>query len=619
MTEEKQTEAVRPARVAMLWALTSGHRGRFAAAMAAMALATLLAYIPPLIGRTAIDHFIAGDPLAGPGWLTALFGDLGARSYAARGLLLAGLAIVALTAVGGVLQFLQSRWVAVASEAIARSLRTRMYDRVQRLPCRFHDEHDSGDLIQRAGSDVETVRQFYAVQGIEIGRALLMAAVALPIMLHLHKTLGLLAMALVPPILVYATVFFSAIRERFQQMDEAESEMTSVLQENLAGIRVVRAFARQAHECEKFGVRNAAYRTGWRRLMRLFAWYWGLSDFACLTQSGIVLLVGTRYVARGEMTVGTFYAFWMYVGMFLWPVRHLGQVLADLGKAFVSVGRLAEILEAPTEDTIDGIAVAAPGGDAWAEGGPRLPEARGEIVFDRVTFAHASGDCVIDDVSFRVAAGETLAVLGPSGSGKSTLVNLLLRFYDVRDGRIALDGLALPDWDRRALRSQFGVVMQEPFLYARTIRDNIGLGRTDAREDEIVAAAGVACIHETINGFHQRYDTLVGERGVMLSGGQRQRVAIARAILRDPPVLILDDALSAVDTRTERMILDALRRRRGRRTTLVIAHRLSTLMAADRVIVLERGRITQAGTPAGLASEPGLYRRLWEAQSADAI
>ncbi len=618
---DDQTAAKR-SRVRILWALTAGERGRLGAALACMTLATLAGYVPPLIGRVTIDHVIAGGELGAPGWARAVLAWLGAASAPARTLFLAGVAIVALTALSGVLQFLQSRWVAVAAEAVARALRMRLYDHIQRLPCRYLDQHDTGDLIQRASSDVDTVRQFYAVQAIEIGRSAVMVGVALPIMMRLHMTLGLLAMLLVPPIIIYATIFFALIRQSFQRMDEAEGAMTAVLQENITGIRVVRAFARQAYEADKFGARNAAYCTGWRHLMRLFAWYWSISDLICLTQLGIVLLVGTRYVARGELSVGTFYAFWMYVNMFLWPIRHLGQVLAELGKASVSVGRLREILDAPTEDAAS--AAATPSGDRQQDAPAGTAPARdaatigGEIVFEHVTFAHAPEVDVLDDVSFRVAVGQTLAVVGPSGSGKSTLINLLLRFYDARTGRVLIDGIPLTDWDRRALRARIGVVMQEPFLYARTIRDNIVISHAEAGDEEIAEAASVACIHETISTFHQQYDTVIGERGITLSGGQRQRVAIARAILSNPPILILDDALSAVDTRTERMILDALQRRRGRRTTIVIAHRLSTLMAADSIIVLERGRITQAGTHAELVDTAGLYRRLWEAQTVDA-
>jgi ATP-binding cassette subfamily B protein len=303
------------------------------------------------------------------------------------------------------------------------------------------------------------------------------------------------------------------------------------------------------------------------------------------------------------MTVGTLVAFLQYEAMLIWPVRQLGRILTDTGKAIVSLGRVEEILHQPEESQPRTVST------RFAD------RVRGEITLREVGFSH-NGKRVLDGISIHIAAGETLALLGPSGSGKSTLVNLLLRFYEYDEGSITLDGTELKDLDRKSVRSQFGVVMQEPFLYSKTLRENITLGRHTATEPEAVEAATAAAIHESIEGFDKKYDTLVGERGVTLSGGQRQRVAIARAMLRDAPILILDDALSAVDTRTETTILDALRRRRGRHTTILIAHRLSTLMQADHVVVLEHGRVVQYGTHAELVTRDGLYRRLWQIQGA---
>jgi ATP-binding cassette subfamily B protein len=413
------------------------------------------------------------------------------------------------------------------------------------------------------------------------------------------------------------------VQGSFKAADEAEGKMTTVLQENLTGIRVVRAFARQDFERTKFAERNEGHRRLTYRLFVVMAFYWAASDLLVLLQTAAVLVVGAARVAHGTMSVGTFVAFLQYEAMLVWPVRQLGRILTEVGKAVVSLGRVQEILDQPREADHqvvggeDDVVVPSSGNsNGHPSSSNTLPRrSRGDITLRDVSFSHA-GRRVLDRVSINIPAGSTLALLGPSGAGKSTLVHLLLRLYDYDEGSITLDGTEITLRPRKYVRSQFAVVMQEPFLYSKSLRENIVLGRHAAAESEAIEAASAAAIHESIEAFEQKYDTLIGERGVTLSGGQRQRVAIARALLRDAPVLVLDDALSAVDTRTESTILDALRDRRGRHTTIVIAHRLSTLRQADHVIVLEHGRVTQSGTHDQLVAAEGLYRRLWQIQGA---
>ncbi len=588
-----------------LWNLMSGQRFRYGAAIAAMVLSAAIMFLPPLIGRAAIDYVIDGKELYAPQFVKNFVEWFGGRSLLARNLWIAGAAMVGLTALSGLFGYLKGRWASIASESIARRLRNRLYDHLQHLPCSYHDKTNTGDLMQRCSSDVETIRMFLAMQVVEIGRGGVTLAVAVPIMLAMNARMAILAMLLLGPILIFSCVFFIKVRNIFKQMDEAEGAMTAMLQENLTGIRVVRAFARQGFECEKFGEKNARYRNHWFGLMRVMAWFWSCSDAMCMAQYGIVLVAGGYSIAAGRISVGTFFAFLMIVNMYLWPIRRIGKIMADLGKATVSIGRVGEILDEQCEDHADKVKIAP----------SRAERAGGEIVFENINFAHEDGTHVLDNISLHVEPGRSLAILGPSGSGKSTLINLLLRLYDYRDGSIRLDGRELREMDRKFVRSQIGVVLQEPFLYSRSLRENIKLGRSAAHDEEMVEAASVACVHEAIADFDSGYDTVVGERGVTLSGGQQQRVALARAILKDPPILILDDALSSVDTRTENLILGALRQRHGRHTTLVIAHRLSTLMSADMIIVLENGRIVQSGTHENLLKEPGLYRRLWKIQS----
>lgn len=589
----------------ILWGLMAGQRLRYGVAIAAMVVSVAATFVPPLIGRAAIDYVIAGEELYAPQFVKNFVEWIGGQSMLARNLWIAGSAMVGLIALSGLFGYLKGRWASIASESIARNLRNRLYDHLQHLPCSYHDKAETGDLVQRCSSDVETIRLFLAMQVVEIGRGGVTLAVAIPIMLAMNARMALLAMVLLGPILIFSFAFFIKVRNVFKRMDEAEGAMTATLTENLAGIRVVRAFARQGFECEKFGEKNARYRNRWLELMRVMAWFWSCSDVMCMAQYGIVLVAGGYYIAAGTMTVGTFFAFFMFVNMYLWPIRRIGKIMADLGKATVSIGRVGEILDAKREDHTDQVKITR---------GP-AERASGEIVFENISFTHGDGTHVLDNISLRVEPGRSLAILGPSGSGKSTLINLLLRLYDYRDGSIHLDGRELREMDRKFVRSQIGVVLQEPFLYSRSLRENIKLGRSAAHDEEIFEAASAAHVHDAIAGFEGGYDTVVGERGVTLSGGQQQRVALARAILKNPPILILDDALSSVDTRTENLILQALRQRHGTRTTLIIAHRLSTLMAADRTIVLDRGRIVQFGTHEELLKEPGLYRRLWEIQS----
>jgi len=609
------------------WHLMRGQRLRFGLALAFLTLATAMNYLVPLVGAATIDHAIGTRPEESASTLMgALLRLVGGSENLRDNLWLAPALMVGLTAIGGICSYLKGRQSSLASDGIARRLKDDLYDHLNHLPSRYLDRADTGDLVQRCTSDVETTRQFLSAQVMEIGQAIILALTALPLLLMLSPKMTLVAFALIPPLIVYGYVYFQRVKHVFKSVDEAEGALTSVIQENLTGIRVVRAFARQDFEKAKFAGPNATFRDRNLRLLRLMSWYWSISDLVAFSQLGLVLLLGARWVGRGELSVGVLFAFLAYLGIMLWPVRQMGRILTDLGKTAVAIGRIQEILSVEREKDAAG---ALPGA---------LTPLRGELRVRDLHFSHAgrsaSADALpgsdprtgpsiapseapgaLNGVSFDVAPGETLAVLGPSGAGKSTLMHLLLRLYDYERGSIQLDGRELSSLPRSWVRQQFGTVMQEPFLFSKTLRDNIRLGQGSAPDREIEEAARAACIDETIRTFANGYDTLIGERGITLSGGQRQRIAIARAIVRNPPVLILDDALSAVDGETEALILGALQRRRGHSTTLVIAHRLSTLAHADRVIVLDHGRIIQSGTHTELAGTAGLYRRLWEIQT----
>jgi len=558
-------------------------------------------FAAPIIGGHAIDvinkqDFGYGDATL----LTAVQWLSGGLSYTGY-IWVAALASLTVTAIGGLFLYVRGRLAAQASENIARRVRDALYKRLHHISAKFYDTADTGDLVQRCSSDVETLRVFLVSDVIEIGRAIMLIVCVVPILFAIHVPLAIWSLCLMPFLITGAYVFFSKVKVAFQATDESEAAMTAALQENLTGIRVVRAFARQAYEIERFGAKNADFRNKNNRLIQLMGYYWSVSDFFAVSQMGIVLLAGGHFALQGSLTIGDLFIFMTCEAIVIWPVRQLGRVLTDTGKAVISLDRVNHILQEPEEA---------------ARHSPPTGRSVGHIVVQDLTFAYAGGEPVLTELSIDIPPGETLAIVGPPGSGKTSFIRALLRLYPYQQGSLTLDGEEISELDRFWLRAQIGVVLQDPFLYSRSIAANLAVGRPSAPQTDIVRACEEAAIHGAIASFPGGFDEMVGERGVTLSGGQRQRLALARALLKDPPVLVLDDSLSAVDTGTEQLILSALRKRKGQQTTIVIAHRLSSVMHADRIMVLERGRCVQLGTHAELAAVPGSYRNLCDLQGA---
>ncbi|MBX2803627.1 MAG: ABC transporter ATP-binding protein/permease [Myxococcales bacterium] len=589
--------------VRAVWHLMQGSRALYGAAIAALVVASCFLYLAPLIPQAVIDGVLMPPDDQEPGfWVTAPLAAMGGPSFVSRHLWVPALVVLGLTAVAGAATYLRGRWAAQASEAIVRRLRDRVYDHMQHLPSRFFDTAQTGDLLQRCTSDVETIRVFLANQVVEIGRALIMFFVPLPLMIQIDARMTGVAVLLLPFIVGFSVIFFLRVRTVFEQADEAEGEMTTTIQENLTGIRVVRAFGRQAFEEGRFAERNADHRGKDYRLYQLMAVFWSISDLMTFAQHVLVVGAGVMWVSTGELSVGALFYFLTAVSMFMYPLRQMGRIVADLGKATVALGRLRRILDEPAEQ--------APV--------PLVPlsSSTGALALAGVTFRYAEGaEPALKDLTLRIEPRSTVAFVGASGSGKSTLVSLLLRLYDPDEGSVTLDGRDLRTIEQQELRRQLAVVMQQPFLYSKTLGANLKLGRSEATLEDVHHAARTADVHETIVAFDDGYDTEVGERGVTLSGGQRQRVALARALLQRPSVLILDDSLSAVDTATESAILERLRERRGQQTTILIAHRLSTVALADRIFVLDEGRLVQQGTHDELVARAGPYRRMWRLQT----
>ena len=571
-------------------------------AMIATAMIVLIGFLTPILLAETIDSVLGTHPSTLPEFVLRPIRALGGRQFLVDHLWILGLVLVALNLINGVFTYMKGRLNAVASENIALTLRERLYAHLQHLPFAYHAKAETGDLIQRCTSDVDTIRRFLSVQVMEVVNAVLMVVIALTILLGRSVKITLISMVLVPPLFLFAMWFFKMVHKHFRYSDEAEGRMSAVLQENLSGVRVVRAFGQQQREVEKFDRASADFRHKTKHLYDLLATYWGGGDAMSMAQSMITLLVCVMYASRGEITVGTLIVFTTYVSMLLFPIRQLGRILSDAGKSMVSMERIQDILNQPVEpDEPDAL----------------RPGLHGDIVFDHVSFAYPDDNVpVLKDVSFTIPAGCTAAVLGGTGSGKSTMMYLLQRLYEPTSGKITIGGVNILDIDRSYLRSHVGLILQEPFLYSKTIRENVGIARREPEMPSIERAARIASASAFIAKADKGYDTLVGERGVTLSGGQKQRIAIARTLLKDNSILIFDDSLSAVDTETDAQIRAALSSEQKDVTTLIISHRVTTLSQADMILVLEDGRITQQGTHAELCRQPGLYQRINSIQTA---
>lgn len=577
-----------------------GNRLLYFGSIIFVGLATLLSLVSPLIMRFTLDNVIYGRSMELPAFLDRIVVGLGGIDGLRRNLWICGLALLAITIVNGVFQFVKGRWSAAASESIAKQLRDDLYDHIQRLPYDSHVKAETGDLIQRCTSDVETVRRFLSVQLVELGRAIIMLVAAIFIMIKIDKQMTLASVLVVPIIFTFAFVFFIKVQKAFLKADESEGRLSNILQENLTGVRVVRAFGRQVYEDEKFDRQNIEYRDLVNKLIRLLAMYWSLSDGLALFQIALVVVLGVYRASSGQITFGDMNVFVSYVSMLLWPIRQMGRILTDMGKTLVSVGRIQEILERPVESQ-DEDSVEAP--------------INGDIVFENVDFEYEKGKPILKNLSFRVKQGQTVAILGPTGSGKSSLVHLLQRLYDYTAGSITIGGVELKKIDKKWLRRQVGLVLQEPFLYSKTIKENIRIARPSASDEEVYQASRIASVHDVISEFEKGYDTPVGEKGVTLSGGQKQRVAIARTIINDCSILIFDDSLSAVDTETDAAIRRELNKRSKEISTFIISHRVTTLAEADLILVLDEGRLIQSGSHQDLSQQPGLYQRIWSIQN----
>ena len=571
-------------------------------ALIATIMMVIIGFLTPLLLSEIVDSILGSEPFTMPDFLMNPINDLGGRDFLRQNLWIPALALILMNVVNGVFTFIKGRSSAIASENIARKLRNDLYRHLQHLPFAYHVKAQAGELIQRCTSDVDTIRRFLAVQVMEVVNTVLMVVIAMSILLPRSVPITLYSLILVPPLFCFATWFFKMVHKSFEVADEADGVLNAVLQENLSGVRVVRAFGQQEREVEKFDRVNNDLRKKNLRLNELLAIYWGGGDAISMTQTLLTLVVCIIYACNGWITVGTLIVFTSTLGMLLFPIRQLGRTLSDAGKAMVSMKRVQAILHEEAEPD---------------EPNALKPDLHGDIVFDHVSFAYPDDNVpVLRDVSFTIPAGKTAAVLGGTGSGKSTMMYLLQRLYTPTGGKITIGGVDIQQIDRKYLRAHVGLILQEPFLYSKSIRENVGITAPEQEAERVEHAADIASASAFIAKADKGWETVVGERGVTLSGGQKQRIAIARTLLKDNNILIFDDSLSAVDTETDAQIRAALRHEQKDVTTLIISHRVTTLSQADLILVLENGQITQQGTHAELCSQPGLYQRINSIQNA---
>lgn len=586
-------------KIQFIWNYIHPHRKQLCCIFIDVVCYALFMLCGPIIISYVVDNVIAGVPFE-KGMVGDIVHVLGGIPWLQKNMWFAAVLIVVIYILTAFAIHKRSIHTGKVSESFARNIRDTMYDHIQRLPYAFHKQRDSGDLVQRATSDIETIRRFIASQLSEMMFAVVNTVLAAIILFRRNVELTFISLSLIPFILLASYIFFTKAKKIFLACDQAESRMTTVLQENLNGMRVVKAFHQEQAEIEKFEVYNEEYRRRYFDLMHALAIFWSSTDILGMLQILLMLCFGIAMALQGTLSTGSFLVFLLYEATIVWPMRQLGRILADMGKVSVSIGRIQEVLKEEEEDMEAG----------------EHPTIEGEIVFDHVSFHYDDAQqAILQDISFTIPKHSRVAIMGPTGSGKSSLVHLLTGIYPYSQGSIKIDGVELRDIAKDWLRTHIQIVLQEPFLFSKTIYDNILLANRGIQREMVEDMARLASIHQDIEAFDQGYETMVGEKGVTLSGGQKQRVAIARTLVSQSPILIFDDSLSALDSKTDAYIQEALDDLEQAMTMLMVTHRINTARRADFIIVLDKGRVIQQGTHAELIKIEGMYKRIYTLQN----
>jgi ATP-binding cassette subfamily B protein len=590
-------------RFKMLYTFIKGFRWYYVLAIIFTMLAIVFNYLMPQVIRLIVDVISGAKELNMPKFILDYINRQGGSEFIKDNLLLSAGASLLLAVLSGVFTFLYRYCMAKASEGTVRKLRNHLFDHIQKLPYSWHVKNQTGDIIQRCTSDVETIKNFLSIQFIEMVRTVFLVTFSLTLMFMMNVKLSLIATAFIPVVVAYSAIFFKKIADRFKYADEAEGALSAMVQENFTGVRVVRAFGRQAYEIENFDTKNDYFANYWIKLGYLLSKYWGIGDLVSGLQVMLIIILGAIEAANGVITLGEFLVFVFYNAMLVWPVRQFGRILSEMSKTSVSLSRIKEIVSEDQENDNPG-AIA--------------PDMNKDIEFKNVTFDYEGQKPVLKNISFKIKAGTTFGILGGTGSGKSTIMYLLDRLYKLPEGKgsIEIGGVDIRNIKLEHLRSNIGFVLQEPFLFSKTIQQNIDAFKGTNSLEEIRHFAEVAAVDDAIMGFSKGYDTIVGERGVTLSGGQKQRVAIARMLMQHSPIMIFDDSLSAVDSETDAKIRGSLKENTSNSTVILVSHRITTLMNADVILVLEDGQISEMGTHKELLeNENGIYRKIYDIQS----
>ncbi len=552
--------------------------------------------VPKIIGFT-IDCVLRDLPV--PEKYKGLVALAGGVEYLKANIWVIAVIITAIAALTLVFHYCRMYFNTWANQSLMQRMRNGLFTHIQRLPLEWHNSHNTGDIIQRCTSDADTISNFVSNQILSLFRIVLLLVISVTFMFITDARLAAVALAFVPLLTGYSLFFYFKAGKRFKKCDEEEGVLSTLAQENLTGVRVVRAFGRERYERDKFEKQNTYYTGLWVRLEKFMALYWASSDLIAALQLMLIVVLGSVFCVRGHLTLGSLVEFIAYNTMMIGPVRQLGRIISNLSKAGVALGRIGEIMNAEEEDY---------GAD---EGG-----LSGAIAFENVSFGYEAGKPVLKNISFTVPQGTTLGIIGGTGSGKSTVARLLDRLYEADSGEIYIGERRLRDIPRATLRKYIGLVLQEGYVYSRTVGENIAIACDSAAIADIKNAAAAACVDGNIEGFANGYDTIVGERGVTLSGGQKQRVCIARTLMRKTPYIILDDSLSAVDSDTDAAIRASLAKSFKDCTAIIISHRITTVMHADNIIVMDGGRIAESGTHAQLLRKNGIYKRICDLQTA---
>lgn len=514
-----------------------------------------------------------------------------------------GIIFIVISLAKAVLMFSSSAITAASTEKAIKKLKDKLFSHLQHLPLSYYSKTPTGELIQRCTGDVETIRMFANMHVVETLRLITLFVFAFYMMVTINVTYAFVGIAAVPFSLLWSIFFFRRVGKVWTEHERVQDKLTSIAQENLSGIRVVKAFAKEQYEIDKFTRQNLEKRRWGIKLVNLDAKFWPSSDLIAQCQIALSILVGGYFALTNQITVGEYVAFFSYAQVITWPMRRLGQLVSEMGMTSVAIQRIYSILDSKQEDY-----------SGSRNDGRKL---KGSIEFENVCFKYVKDEKnhVLDNISFKIKEGEKIALLGSTGSGKSTIISLLMRFYEPDSGAIKIDGKNINEYSRSYMRSRFGVVLQKPFLFSTTIKDNIAYVKPDTGMEEVIHSAKAANIHDIIEeAFPDSYDTVVGEKGVTLSGGQKQRVTIARTLLKKPDIFVLDDSTSSVDSETEFEIQKALRSILRGKTTFVIAHRITSIQDCDRIIVLDKGKIIESGTHYELIMNNGFYKKIYDIQ-----